>query len=257
MNFSFIYLTHHSKRLLLLFFMLPVLSHANFVVPKRNNHTDRWILTAGIGPAISFNDIKQNKIFPAKNSKQSEWRPAGFLQLEREITKSIRLRGTLLICQLSGFLQEENQYFEADVNETSISVSADLFRLFLPGLSEKGFKLDINTGAGFCFYYSSRQNLLTGQTLVYRGQTKGFGFSGKIIEGIVIAGITLANSIDQHWTIQLESGHRVLNADNMESLTGGFPFDSYNIVNLGVSYKIFNEWNYPIVNRNIHKKLNR
>jgi hypothetical protein len=232
---------------IILFALLPLWSVSQHVVPVRNIISGTWHLGINIGAAIPFIDITEPGLLPKSGQKPNGIKPSSAIFLGFEINPIFELRGEALIASLSDQSQSRNQYFTATSTELNAIVLYSFLNHLFPTISSKNVHVRLFGGSGLSFYHSGVYNLLTDETLVERGGNRGFGFDKKLIEGIIITGLSVDIRLTGNIKLLLATGQRWMNADNFDSVIAGFPFDSYNITSLGIKIALSNERPYPVV----------
>jgi len=210
-----------------------------------------WVLKIAAGPGTSFVDIKENRVFPVNRSGQSEWRIATYGELEKEFNAYFSVRGQALYTQLSGVRTMRNLFFEADLVEANINLAFNVSNIVRPYRSDRKWSVHVFAGVGLAYYNSRLYTLDSLKPEQSRGFGAGSGLWGRIIEGIGMAGFSLSYKLDNHWQLHLQTANRWMNADNVDSSEGGYPYDFYNITTVGVSYKFYRKRTYPVVYKSI------
>ncbi|MBU1009813.1 MAG: hypothetical protein KKD74_06725 [Bacteroidetes bacterium] len=210
-----------------------------------------WVLTIAAGPGTSFVDIKENRVFPVTRKGQSEWRLATYTQLEKEFNAYFSVRGQALYTKLSGVRTIRNLFFEADLVEANMNLAFNVSNIVRPYRSDRKWSVHAFAGVGLAYYNSNLYTLDSLKPEQARGFGAGSGLWGRIIEGIGMAGFSLSYKLDNHWQLHLQTANRWMNADNVDSSEGGYPYDFYNITTVGVSYKFYRKRTYPVVYKSI------
>ncbi len=235
--------------------MLPSFTVGQHVVPVSNSFKGTWIAGIQTGVAIPFMDLTESGLIPKNDHKHSNLNMAGGLYLGVEINPSLMISGQIFIARLNDQNFDRNQYFLSSVTELNGVAAYNILKLFLPNSSDQRFKVHLLGGAGLCFYHSGVYNLLTDETLIERGANATFGFTGKVMEGVIISGISIRFNITKNIDIFATSAQRWMNADNFESVKGGFAFDNYNISSIGIQVKLKNEKPYPMIFEDFRRKI--
>lgn len=207
------------------------------------------VITIGGGPSISYTDVKKNVIFPSQKP-YNEWRMAGQMNLEWEVSPVISFRGQLAYAYIAGSRPTSDRYFIARLFEMNSGISFNPIALFIRYRTDYKWHPSILLGIGLSYYNSKLHNISDNEVIAQRGFGNGGGLWGFVIEGIAIGGVGLSYKIDDHWSLKFETANRWMDSDKLdsfESSNNSSPYDFYNFTTFGISYKIFKPRNYPMI----------
>lgn len=234
--------------------LFPLFAVGQHVVPVKNNFKGTWVAGIQAGLAIPFMDLTESGLIPKKDQKHSNLNMAGGLYLGVELNPNLMISGGIILARLNDQNLDRNQYFHSSITELNGVAAYNILNLFLSNSSDQRFKVHLLGGAGLCYYHAGVYNLLTDETLIERGGSATFGFTGKIMEGVIITGISIRYNITKNMDIFVTSAQRWMNADNFESVNGGFAFDNYNISSIGIQLRLKNEKSYPLIFKDFRRK---
>ncbi len=204
------------------------------------------IMTAAVGPTVSFTDIKTHVVFPA-TKPQNE---VGFTiqgTLIWDISSYFAVGGQLAYATISG--ARSNQRFDAQLFEGNMSVNFNPIRLFWRYRSDQKWDPYIIVGVGLSNYNSTLKFIDTGQVRAKRGYGNGGGPFGLVVEGVAIIGAGVKFKLNDHWFLRFESANRWMNDDKLDTFESikSSPYDFYNLTTIGISYKFFKQRHYPMI----------
>ena len=218
----------------LLFFWLPVILAQNDKQPEE--FSSHWQVGVHGGPTVFFGDVKQNKFWPV-SSHYNEWRWAGGLDIGYRISPvfSIALQG--VYGNLAGTKRRWNAYFESDYYESNLLTTIDLNNLFGRNRTTRFFSVYVVLGVGAIQFNTELKDLETSEVYRKVGYGDGFGFKGRMLEGIISYGAGFNFRMADRWAAQLQMVFRVSGTDAIDGYIDNFPYDVYNYTSLGVVYK--------------------
>jgi hypothetical protein len=233
--------------IIIFFLIFPTTLLGQKATKKYVSFKPHWIISIGAGPSIAFTDVKKNALFPVSTPK-SEWKFNANLLLIREINPQFKLHGQLIYSTLSGVNEQMDKYFNSDLFETNLTLSINIKNLFIPYHKNETFHFGAFTGFGLCFFNTDLHRLSDDYLISLRGHGAGSGFDGRALEGIFIFGFEADYKLDYNWGIRFETSARWMKSDQLEIEIAGFPYDSYLITSLGISYKLAHKPSgYPLV----------
>lgn len=204
------------------------------------------VMTAAVGPTVSFTDIKTLAVFPAiKPINEIGFTIQGTLIWD--INSYFAMGGQLAYATISG--ARSNQRFDAQLFEGNLSINFNLIRLFWRYRSDQKWDPYIIVGVGLSNYNSTLKFINTGKVRAKRGYGSGGGPLGSVIEGVAIIGAGVKFKLNDHWFLRFESANRWMNDDKLDTFESikSSPYDFYNLTTIGISYKIFRHHHYPMI----------
>lgn len=216
------------------------------IINRNDYFYDGWNLFLGVGPSTSFTDVKQNLIFPV-TQPENEWRLGINLMLAKDLSNIFNIRGQAHYSKVAGVRTQNEYYFEAELIEGNLSVAANISNMIRPYRSDYKWFVSFSLGTGLSYYNSTLYHLKSDTIIAQRGYGKGSGLGGRIIEGIIVCGMEVDYKLNENWGIKIQSANRWMNSDSFDSKEGGFPFDFYNITTIGVTYKFYRVFYYPVI----------
>ncbi len=206
--------------------------------------------TAGVGPTVSFTDVKKNSVFPSRKPVNEI---GGTIQgtLSWDVFQFLRIGGQLAYATISGSKPNGNLEFSARLIEGNFSISLNPVLLFIPYRSDQKLSPYVIVGIGLSYYSSDLVQISDGKILATRGYGAGSGFWGLVIEGVALGGVGVSYKINENWFIRLESANRWMDSDRLDSFESAnrSPYDFYNLTTIGVSYKLFKPRTYPMIRK--------
>ena len=222
----------------LLFFALIIFTSASVVSQsynKTSSFKSYWQINASGGTSLFFGDIKQYKIWPVSNY-ENEWRFAGGLQLNRQISPVFGLRGQALYGKLSGTRRVWNRYFESNYFEFNLNTTISFRNIISKYNSSHFWDAYFIVGVGLTNYNTEVKDLSTKKVVKRVGYGSGKSFGGRTLQGIITGGLGLDFRLSDKWNVNLESSNRFMNSDELDGWVNGAN-DVYNYTSVGVSYK--------------------
>jgi hypothetical protein len=206
-----------------------------------------WIVSVGGGPSVAYTDVKQKAFLPVSIPK-NEWKFNANLVLNREIHPLLKVRGQLIYSALSGVNEQMDKYFNTELYETNLTASVNLKNIFIPYNRNQLFYFSAFTGFGLCFFNTDLHRLSDDYLISLRGHGAGSGIGGRALEGLFIFGFEVEYKLNYNWGIWFEASDRWMKSDQLDIETAGFPYDSYAITSLGISFKFAHKPSgYPMV----------
>lgn len=233
-------------QILFILFIFSKLLSGQQVIDRNDFFHDGWNLFWGAGPSISFTDVKQNSIFPV-TQPENEWRFGTNLMLTKDISPYINIRGQIHYSNVAGVRTQNEYYFEAELIEGNLSLAANISNIVRPYHTDYKWFVSFSLGLGLSYYNSTLYHLNSDTILAQRGYGKGSGLGGSIIEGIIVCGMEVDYKLNENWGLKIQSANRWMNSDSFDSKEGGFPYDFYNITTIGVTYKFYRVYYYPVI----------
>lgn len=237
---------HRRTKLLIIFLTISSLALSQKLVNHNLYFRKGWTFSANIGPTTTFGDVKENPIFPVSQPK-NEWRYGGGVQLIRDFSPVFNIKGQIFYAPVAGIRERANDYFIAELVELNLCFSVNLSNAIRPYHKYQKFFISIFFGNGLAYYNSRLYNLTTNEIISQRGYGQGNGLWGRIIEGILLAGIEVDYAINPSFGIIFQSANRWMNSDSFDSVESGFPYDFYNITTIGITYKLKPTFYYPLI----------
>jgi len=201
-----------------------------------NRFWNNWSLSIGGGPTVFYGDIKQYKFFPA-SSPINELRFAGTISLNRQLSHVFMLRGQSSWGQLAGEKTNYkdgsicNQYFESTLFEVNLNTTINFTNLILHENPKRFFFVYGTIGAGVTNWITKKKDITTGAVIATDGDWES------IHPHLVIpAGLGAYFSIKNKVNLGLEYTIHAMTIDRLDATVGGFPYDSYTMLALNLTY---------------------
>ncbi len=234
--------------ILCMFLAVPFFANSQSIVHRMYLYNKGLVLTASIGPTISFTDIKKNIVFPTRKPK-NEIGSALQGTLSWDLSNFLQISGQLAYARIAGSKPNANLYFDANLVEGNMSFNFNPVRLFVPYRSDHKWSSYIIVGIGLSYYSSELKQISDDAVIATRGFGKGGGLWGLVIEGVALGGLGVSYKLNENWFVRLESANRWMKSDQLDSFESlnTSPYDFYNLTTIGLSYKIFKPRTYPMV----------
>jgi hypothetical protein len=203
---------------------------------KSSSFKSYWQINASGGTSLFFGDIKQYQFWPV-SSNENEWRFAGGLMLNKQISPVFGIRGQAIYGNLAGTRRSWNKYFESNYIEFNLNTTVSIRNIISKYKAKQFWDAYIIVGIGITNYNTELKDLTTKQVLREVGYGNGKSFGGRTLQGILTGGLGLDFRLSDKWNINLESSNKIMNSDDMDAWVSGFIYDVYNYTSIGISYK--------------------
>jgi OOP family OmpA-OmpF porin len=203
---------------------------------KSSSFKSYWQINASGGTSLFFGDIKQYQFWPV-SSNENEWRFAGGLMLNKQISPVFGIRGQVIYGNLAGTRRSMNKYFESNYIEFNLNTTVSIRNIISKYKAKQFWDAYIIVGIGITNYNTELKDLTTKQVLREVGYGNGKSFGGRTLQGILTGGLGLDFRLSDKWNINLESSNKIMNSDDMDAWVSGFIYDVYNYTSIGISYK--------------------
>lgn len=203
---------------------------------KTSNFRSYWQINVNGGTSLFFGDIKQYQIAPVSNN-ENEWRFAGGLMLNKQVSPIFGIRGQFVYGNLAGTRRQRNLFFESNYLEFNLNTSIGIRNIFQKYKSDQFWNAYVILGIGLTNFNTELKELDTKKVIKNVGNGSGKSFGGRSLQGMLIGGLGLDFRISKRVNINLETANRVLNTDELDASVGGFKYDIYNYTSFGISYK--------------------
>ncbi len=198
--------------------------------------SSHWQVTFHGGASLFFGDVKQNIFWPT-TYYENEWRLAGGLNLEYQISPAFAIGLQGLYGNLSGTKRKWGVYFDNDYFETNLVTNINFNSLFGTPRVNRFFSVYGVLGIGLMQYNTRVKDLESGLVFKTSGEGAGKGIDGRTLQGILIYGLGFNFRLNDIWAIHLESANRIINTDLLDGHASGYPYDVYNYTSVGIVYK--------------------
>ncbi len=225
---------------LLILFTLPLYAQVQGDLSRK--FFGNWSVTLGGGPNIFFGDVKVNPIWPVSEN-DNEWRFAGTVSLNRQISYVFTIRAQALYGEIAGTKRNykdgspANLTFSGNVFDYNLNATVNFSNLFARYNPLRKFFIYGTLGVGLSNWKTQLYDLATRQQIGGSG-SKGNWTTEGLLTGGLGAWVNIADKVNLgvEWTV------RGVNSDKMDATTGGFPYDVYSLLSLNITYN-FNKRN--------------
>lgn len=203
-----------------------------------------WSVSVSGGPNIFFGDLKVYNFYPV-STRENEWRFAGTLSLNKQLSHVFMLRFQALYGEISGTKrytkadQPYNRYFEGNILEYNLNTTINFTNLFSHYQSKRRFFIYGTVGFGLSTWNSKKKDLNTHEQVFESDIPSGWNNGW-----VVPAGLGAYYSIADKVNLGLEWTLRGIYSDNMDVTPGGYPYDMYSYLAMSVTYN-FNQRRSP------------
>ncbi|MEI8004862.1 MAG: SPOR domain-containing protein [Bacteroidota bacterium] len=219
---------------LLLFFSPKVTAQTNGDLGK--GFFNNWSVSLSGGPNIFFGDIKEYKVLPAL-TPINELRYAGTFSINRQLSHVFMLRGQFFFGQLAGekLLYKDgspcNEYFQSDIFEINLNTTINFSNLFGKYNPKRFFFVYGTIGAGAADWITKKKDITTNNIIATDGS-----WSTINPHLVIPAGLGAYFTIKNKVNLGLEWTMRQLVIDRLDATVGGWPYDSYSMLAVNLTY---------------------
>ena len=203
---------------------------------KTSSFRSYWQFSANGGTSLFFGDMKQYTFWPVTNN-ENEWRFAGGVQLNKQLSPVFGIRGQAVYGQLSGTRRSWNRYFESNYIEFNLNTTISIRNIISSYNSQRFWDAYFVFGIGITNYNTEVKDLATKQVVKKVGYGNGKSFGGRTLQGILTGGLGFDFRLSDRWNVKLESVNRIMNSDDLDGWVSHFEYDVYNYTSIGISYK--------------------
>jgi hypothetical protein len=197
---------------------------------------NNWSVSLSGGPNIFYGDLKEFRFLPA-TSPVNEIRFAGTFSLNRQLSHVFMLRAQVLYGEIAGEKRNYkngapcDRYFEGNIIECNLNTTINFSNLFLGYNPRRFFFVYGTIGAGVSTWNSKLKDLNTHEPVTGNGSPDTWNAAL-----VIPAGLGAYFSIKDKVNLGVEWTLRVLNSDKLDATTGGFPYDSYSLLAINLTY---------------------
>lgn len=201
-----------------------------------NRFLNNWSMSISGGPTVFFGDIKEFKVLPA-TSPINEIRYAGTFSLNRQLSHIFMLRAQFLFGQVAGEKVKYkdgslcNQYFESTLFELNINTTINFSNLIGRENPKRFFFVYGTIGAGAANWITKKRDITTKAIIATDGS-----WSSINPQLVIPAGLGAYFTIKNKVNLGLEWTLRSLTVDKLDATGGGYPYDSYSLLALNLTY---------------------
>lgn len=225
------------KTLLTIFFLI-LFSTTSLTQDNSIKSTEVPNLQVGFsaGSSLFFGDIKQNSFLPVSEN-MNEWRFAGGLSINYNISYVFNIRFQGLYGRLSGTKRDENVWFENDYYEVNINTAINFNNLFGSTNYDRLVNIYGVIGFGITNYNTIVKRLNEYYVLKRVGYGYGTGFDGRVRQTFYMIGLGLDFRVSRRFGIQFETVNKVTNSDLIDGVESGKYNDLINYTSIGLTYR--------------------
>jgi len=195
--------------------------------------SNTWILGANIGPDFYYGDLNSNKIIPADNIHL-----AGNIHFGRQFTNVMGLRLQLLFGGIQGTKRFSSgdtslsEYFSGTVLDFNLNTTINFSNLISPYKPSRRFFVYGTIGIGVSSWRTKKvEPVINGVTPV----SNAFQWNSGLVMPF---GLGAFYKISNKVNVGLEWTFRMAFSDKMDQKVGGFKFDIYDYLAVGVSINL-------------------
>ena len=215
-------------KLLLLFLVITpfIYSQGNYTYYKNSKYWNVWSVSGNLGTCLFYGDIENYNYYKSFENN-NEWRLGAGLIIQKQITSIVAVRGQLIFGQLSGTKRNSNIWFESDFMELNVNVKINFVNMLFT-TKQRNFLFYGTIGLGKPFYHTTLKTYVDNKVLKEESNNKIF---------VIPFGGGTDYFLDKNWSLNFELTMRVSNSDNIDLKEGGFEYDMYSYIFVGVNYK--------------------
>lgn len=205
---------------------LSAYSQGEYTYMKNSIYWNTWSISGNVGTCLFYGDVENYKYYKSFENN-SEWKSGlGFI-IQKQFTSIIAARGQVVFGQLSGTKRTSNIWFETDFMEINANIKINFVNMLF-STKQRKYSFYGTLGVGKPFYRTTLMSYNDNKTLDQETSNESF---------VIPFGAGADYLLDKNWSLNFELTMRILNSDNIDLKEGGFEYDMYAYIFVGVNYK--------------------